>query len=82
MVSWLVQWNLLKTQPNSSIGHIFLFTGNFYVAFSFLVRGNVALEMFRRALLPSFWFISLDSGYESITLQVYSFSRYSLNDLH
>lgn len=50
--------------------------------FSFLVHGDVAVEIFKRALLPSYWFISFDLGYKSIRLQVYSLSRCRLNALH
>jgi len=37
----------------------FLLTGYFYVVFSFSVHGNVVVEIFKRALRPSFgliWF--------------------------
>lgn len=47
----------------------------------FVVHGDVAVEIFKRTLLPSFWFILFHSGYENIIFQVYSFSRYSLSTL-
>lgn len=59
VVSWLVQENLLKIQPNSSLCHIFLFPGNFYVAFSFSVRGNVTIEIFSKGFAAFFFIYSI-----------------------
>lgn len=47
----------------SQDGPCFLLPANFYAVFSFLVHADVAVEVFKRALLPPFLFVSLDSGH-------------------